>query len=88
MHAFATLFLSGDPTNHGSNVGVVALFALGIFALIGLLAFLITRRGRRPLRPASARSRPTPTPLREAQTPLREAQTPAETNTTDATPAP
>ncbi|WP_157436340.1 hypothetical protein [Actinospica robiniae] len=54
------VFFLGDPTNHGSNVGAVALFALGIFVLIGLLVFLITRRGRRPLRTASARARPVP----------------------------
>jgi hypothetical protein len=65
MLSSATTFVSGDPTNHGSNVGAVALFALGIFALIGLLAFLITRGGRRPLRPA-ARSQPMPAPRREA----------------------
>ena len=57
-------FLAGDPTNHGSNVGAVALFALGIFALIGLLAFLITRRGRRPQRP-TARPQPMPGPRGE-----------------------
>lgn len=39
--------LGVDPTGHGSNLGVVALLAVGILVLIGLLVFLITRRGRR-----------------------------------------
>jgi hypothetical protein len=53
MHSSVTVFFSGDPTDHGSDVGAVALFALGIFVLIGLLVFLITRRGRRPRRPGA-----------------------------------
>lgn len=36
-----------DPTNHGSNLPVVAALAVGIFVLIGLLVVLITRRGGR-----------------------------------------
>jgi hypothetical protein len=40
-------FLSVDPTNHGSNPGVVAACAVGILVLIGLIVFLITRRGGR-----------------------------------------
>jgi hypothetical protein len=51
--------ISSDPTNHGSNIGAVVLFGLGIFVLIGLLAFLITRSGRRPLRP-TVRALPPP----------------------------
>lgn len=44
-------FLSVDPTNHGSNPGVVAACAVGILVLIGLIVVLITRRGRgRPRR--------------------------------------
>jgi hypothetical protein len=39
-------FLSVDPTNHGSNPGVVAACAVGILVLIGLIVVLITRRGR------------------------------------------
>jgi hypothetical protein len=39
--------LSVDPTDHGSNLGVVAALAVGILVLIGLLVFLITRGGRR-----------------------------------------
>jgi hypothetical protein len=39
--------LSVDPTDHGSNLGVVAALAVGILVLIGLLVFLITRRGGR-----------------------------------------
>lgn len=35
-----------DPTDHGSNLGVVAGLAVGILVFIGLLVFLITRRGR------------------------------------------
>lgn len=35
-----------DPTNHGSNLGVVAPLAIGILVLIGLLVFVITRGGR------------------------------------------
>lgn len=38
--------LSVDPTNHGSNLAVVAALAVGILVLIGLLVFLLTRRGR------------------------------------------
>ncbi|HWG25933.1 hypothetical protein [Actinospica sp.] len=37
--------LSVDPTNHGSNFPVVAALAVAILALIGLLVFLLTRRG-------------------------------------------
>lgn len=36
-----------DPTNHGSNLPVVAALAVGIFVLIGVLVVLITRRGGR-----------------------------------------
>lgn len=36
-----------DPTNHGSNLPVVAALGVGIFVLIGLLVVLITRRGGR-----------------------------------------
>ena len=39
--------LSADPANHGSNPGVVAASAFGILVLIGLIVFLITRRGGR-----------------------------------------
>jgi hypothetical protein len=39
--------LSVDPTDHGSNLGVVAVLAVVILVLIGLLVFLITRGGRR-----------------------------------------
>ena len=39
--------LGVDPTDHGSNLGVVAALAVGILVLIGLLVFLITRRGPR-----------------------------------------
>jgi hypothetical protein len=39
--------LSVDPTDHGSNLGVVAALAVGILVLIGLLVLLITRRGGR-----------------------------------------
>ena len=39
--------LGVDPTNHGSNLPVVAALAVGILVLIGLLVVLITRRGRR-----------------------------------------
>jgi hypothetical protein len=39
--------LSVDPTNHGSNLPVVAALAVGILVLIGLIVVLITRRGRR-----------------------------------------
>jgi hypothetical protein len=39
--------LSVDPTNHGSNLPVVAALAVGILVLIGLLVMLITRRDRR-----------------------------------------
>ena len=39
--------LSVDPTDHGSNFPVVALLAVGILVLIGLLVYLLTRRGRR-----------------------------------------
>lgn len=39
--------LSVDPTDHGSNLGVVAVLAVGILVLIGVIVFLITRRGRR-----------------------------------------
>jgi hypothetical protein len=39
--------LAVDPTGHGSNLSVVAALAVGILVLIGLLVFLITRRGRR-----------------------------------------
>lgn len=55
MHSSLAAFFLGDPTNHGSNVGAVALFATGIFVLIGLLVFLITRRGRRPRQRPQAR---------------------------------
>lgn len=62
--------ISGDPTNHGSNVGAVVLFGLGIFVLIGLLAFLITRTGRRPLRPtirSQPQVQPMPGPRRDSE---------------------
>ena len=39
--------LGVDPTDHGSNLGVVAALAVGILVLIGLLVVLITRRGGR-----------------------------------------
>ena len=39
--------LSVDPTDHGSNLGVVAALAVGILALIGLIVYLITRGGGR-----------------------------------------
>lgn len=74
----SALLFSSDPTNHGSNVGAVALFALGIFALIGLLAFLISRRGRRPQRPTSARARAVPRPRGERQAAAAEADTRAD----------
>lgn len=35
-----------DPTDHGSNLGVVAGLAVAILAFIGLLVFLITRWGK------------------------------------------
>ena len=35
-----------DPTDHGSNLGVVAGLAVAILAFIGLLVFFITRWGR------------------------------------------
>ncbi len=35
-----------DPTDHGSNLTVVAGLAVGILVFIGLLVFLITRRDR------------------------------------------
>lgn len=35
-----------DPTDHGSNLGVVAALAVGILVFIGVLVILITRRGR------------------------------------------
>ena len=38
--------LGVDPTDHGSNLGVVAALAV-ILVLIGLLVVLITRRGGR-----------------------------------------
>lgn len=62
MYSSVAVFFLGDPTNHGSNVGAVAVFAMGIFVLIGLLVFLITRRGRRPLHPPPSRARPMPAP--------------------------
>lgn len=37
----------GDPTDHGSNLGVVAALAVGILVLIGILVVLITRGGGR-----------------------------------------
>jgi hypothetical protein len=41
--------LAVDPTDHGSNLPVVAALAVGILVLIGVLVVLITRRGsRRP----------------------------------------
>ncbi len=40
--------LSVDPTDRGSNLPVVALLAVGILVLIGLLVYLLTGRGRRP----------------------------------------
>lgn len=45
--AVAAKYHATDPTDHGSNLGVVSGLAVGIFVLIGLLAFLLTRRGRR-----------------------------------------
>lgn len=33
-----------DPTNHGANFPVVAVLAVGILLLIGLLVVLLTRR--------------------------------------------
>ena len=38
--------LSVDPTGHGSNLAVVALLAVGILVLIGVLVYLLTGRGR------------------------------------------
>jgi hypothetical protein len=47
-HSIAAINLLGaDPTDHGSNPGVVAASAFGILVLIGLIVFLITRRGGR-----------------------------------------
>ena len=44
--------LSVDPTDHGSNLGVVAAMAVGILVLIGVIVFVITRGGGRgPRRP-------------------------------------
>jgi hypothetical protein len=43
----STAILGVDPTDHGSNLGVVAVLAVVILALIGLLVFLITRGGGR-----------------------------------------
>lgn len=40
--------LGVDPTNHGSNLGVVAGLAVGILVLIGVLVFVITRDRRGP----------------------------------------
>jgi len=40
--------LGVDPTNHGSNLGVVAALAVGILVLIGVLVFVITRDRRGP----------------------------------------
>ena len=46
VSSIANLNILGvDPTNHGSNLGVVAALAVGILLLIGLLVFLLTRRG-------------------------------------------
>jgi hypothetical protein len=39
--------LGVDPTDHGSNLGVVAALAVGILVLIGLIVYLITRGGGR-----------------------------------------
>jgi hypothetical protein len=48
IHSVPSLEILGvDPTDHGSNLGVVAALAVVILALIGLLVFLITRRGGR-----------------------------------------
>ncbi|MBR7829099.1 hypothetical protein KDK95_22520 [Actinospica sp. MGRD01-02] len=35
-----------DPTDHGFNLPVVGLLAVGILVLIGLLVYLLTRRDR------------------------------------------
>jgi hypothetical protein len=64
-----------DPTDHGSNLGVVAGLAVGILVFIGLLVFLITRRGRgaaarRPERLTISRPQ-APQPRTQTQTPPR-----------------
>lgn len=41
------MVLSVDPTGHGSNLAVVAGLAVGILVLIGVIVFLLTRRGPR-----------------------------------------
>ncbi|HET9171473.1 MAG TPA: hypothetical protein VFN97_18685 [Actinospica sp.] len=38
--------LSVDPTGHGTNLAVVALLAVAILVLIGLLVYLLTGRDR------------------------------------------
>lgn len=82
MHSSVAVFFLGDPTNHGSNVGAVAMFAMGIFVLIGLLVFLITRRGRRPLRATSTRGRQVPGPREQPE------EQPQEQSTATDAPAP
>ena len=52
--------LSVDPTDHGSNFGMVAVLAVGILVLIGVIVFLITRRGR-PTGVTASRCSPPPT---------------------------
>jgi hypothetical protein len=45
-HALSVVAARGiDPTDHGSNLGVVAGLAVAILAFIGILVFLITRWG-------------------------------------------
>jgi hypothetical protein len=45
-HSVPTIeILTVDPTDHGSNLGVVAVLAVVILVLIGVLVFLITRGG-------------------------------------------
>lgn len=63
-----------DPTDHGSNLGVVAGLAVGILVFIGLLVFLITRRGRgaagrRPERLTITRPPPQQQPRQQQQPP-------------------
>lgn len=65
-----------DPTDHGSNLGVVAGLAVGILVFIGLLVFLITRRGGRgaAARRTGRLTIPPPQPPQPLQPPPRPAQ--------------